>query len=129
MNDLGTLNRRNFFSWGIRGIGATAFASLLARDTTAQASALGQTAFPNFAPRAKRAIHISLVGGMSHIDSYDHKPALDKAHGKPLGSNEKPDIFFGKVGLLRKSDFQFKPRGQSGLWLSDMFHNLSLIHI
>ena len=63
MNDLGTLNRREFFNWGIRGIGATAFASLLARDTTAQASALGQAAFPNFAPRAKRAIHISLVGG------------------------------------------------------------------
>ncbi|MBT3913377.1 MAG: DUF1501 domain-containing protein, partial [Verrucomicrobia bacterium] len=125
MNDLGTLNRRNFFNWGIRGIGATAFASLLARDTTAQVSSLGQTAFPNFAPRAKRAIHISLVGGMSHIDSYDHKPGLDKAHGKPLGSNEKPDIFFGKVGLLRKSDFQFKPRGQSGLWLSDMFPNIA----
>ena len=63
-------------------------------------------------------------GGMSHIDSYDHKPGLDKAHGKPLGSSEKPDIFFGKVGLLRKSDFQFKPRGQSGLWLSDMFPNI-----
>ena len=62
---------------------------------------------------------------MSHIDSYDHKPGLDKAHGKPLGSSEKPDIFFGKVGLLRKSDFQFKPRGQSGLWLSDMFPHIA----
>ena len=61
MNDLGTLNRREFFNWGIRGIGATAFASLLARDTTAMAAALGQATFPNFAPRAKRAIHISLV--------------------------------------------------------------------
>ena len=125
MNDLGTLNRREFFNWGIRGIGATAFASLLARDTTARATALGQATFPNFAPRAKRAIHISLVGGMSHIDSYDYKPGLDKAHGKPLGSSEKPDIFFGQVGLLRRSDFAFKQRGQSGLWLSDMFPNIA----
>tara|TARA_Y100001934_G_scaffold251807_1_gene315301 strand:+ start:460 stop:1896 length:1437 start_codon:yes stop_codon:yes gene_type:complete len=125
MNDLGILNRREFFNWGIRGIGATAFASLLARDTSAHMTALGQATFPNFAPRAKRAIHISLVGGMSHIDSYDHKPGLDKAHGKPLGSSEKPDIFFGQVGLLRRSDFQFKPRGQSGLWLSDMFPNIA----
>ena len=125
MNDLGTLNRREFFNWGIRGIGATAFASLLARDTTARAAALGQATFPNFAPRAKRAIHISLVGGMSHIDSYDYKPGLDKAHGKPLGSSEKPDIFFGQVGLLRRSDFAFKQRGQSGLWLSDMFPNIA----
>ena len=125
MNDLGILNRREFFNWGIRGIGATAFASLLARDTTARAAALGQATFPNFAPRAKRAIHISLVGGMSHIDSYDYKPGLDKAHGKPLGSSEKPDIFFGQVGLLRRSDFAFKQRGQSGLWLSDMFPNIA----
>ncbi|HBT21506.1 MAG TPA: DUF1501 domain-containing protein, partial [Verrucomicrobiales bacterium] len=125
MNDLGTLNRREFFNWGIRGIGATAFASLLARDTTARAAALGQATFPNFAPRAKRAIQISLVGGMSHIDSYDYKPGLDKAHGKPLGSSEKPDIFFGQVGLLRRSDFAFKQRGQSGLWLSDMFPNIA----
>ena len=125
MNDLGTLNRREFFNWGIRGIGATAFASLLARDTTARAAALGHATFPNFAPRAKRAIHISLVGGMSHIDSYDYKPGLDKAHGKPLGSSEQPDIFFGQVGLLRRSDFAFKQRGQSGLWLSDMFPNIA----
>ncbi|MED6326506.1 MAG: DUF1501 domain-containing protein, partial [Verrucomicrobiota bacterium] len=125
MNDLGKLNRREFFNWGIRGIGTTAFASLLARDTTARAAALGQATFPNFSPRAKRAIHISLVGGMSHIDSYDYKPGLDKAHGKPLGSSEKPDIFFGQVGLLRRSDFAFKQRGQSGLWLSDMFPNIA----
>ena len=62
---------------------------------------------------------------MSHIDSYDYKPGLDKAHGKPLGSSEKPDIFFGQVGLLRRSDFAFKQRGQSGLWLSDMFPNIA----
>ena len=125
MINLGTLNRRDFFNWGIRGIGATAFASLLSRDTSAQAASLSQATFPNFAPRAKRAIHISIVGGMSHIDSYDYKPGLDKAHGKPLGSSEKPDIFFGQVGLLRRSDFQFKQRGQSGLWLSDMFPKIA----
>ena len=72
MNDLGTLNRREFFNWGIRGIGATAFASLLARDTAARAASLGHATVPTFAPRAKRAIHISPVGGMSHIDSYDY---------------------------------------------------------
>ena len=88
MNDVKTIDRREFFNWGVRGIGATAFARLLARDSSARAGSPSQNVFPNFAPRAKRAIHISLVGGMSHIDSYDHKPGLDKAHGKPLGSSE-----------------------------------------
>ena len=100
MRFLDNINRRDFFNWGIRGIGATAFTSLLASNTKAHAR-LKHNTFPNFTPRAKRAIHISLVGGMSHVDSYDYKPGLDKAHGKPLRSNEKPDIFFGQVGQLR----------------------------
>ena len=124
MTDFGNINRRDFFNWGIRGIGATAFTSLLTSNIKTHAG-LKQKSFPNFVPRAKRAIHISLVGGMSHIDSYDYKPDLDKAHGKPLGSKEKPDIFFGQVGQLRRSDFKFKQRGQSGLWLSDMFPNIA----
>ena len=124
MRFLDNINRRDFFNWGIRGIGATAFTSLLASNTKTHAE-IKNNSFPNFTPRAKRAIHISLVGGMSHVDSYDYKPGLDKAHGKPLGSNEKPDIFFGQVGQLRRSDFKFKQRGQSGLWLSNMFPNIA----
>ena len=33
---------------------------------------------PHFPPRARRAVQISLVGGMSHIDSFDHKPGLER---------------------------------------------------
>ena len=76
---------------------------------------------PHHAPKAKRAIQISLVGGMSHIDSFDHKPELTKRHGQSLGSNAKPDVFFNQVGLLRKPDWEFKKRGQSGLWVSELF--------
>ena len=121
MNQATLVDRRNFLNWGISGIGATAFIDLLRGDTrAADAGAAGHVA-----PRAKRAIHICLVGGMSHIDSFDYKPELEKQHGKPLGMSEKPDIFFGKVGLLRKSDWEFKQRGKSGLWLSDMFPHIA----
>jgi hypothetical protein len=76
---------------------------------------------PHHTPKAKRAIQISLVGGMSHIDSFDYKPELTKRHGKPLGGDAKPDVFFGQVGLLRKPDWEFKQRGKSGLWVSELF--------
>jgi hypothetical protein len=114
-----TTNRREFLNWGVHGIGATAILNLLQVD-----GVLGATQ-NHFAPKAKRAIHICLVGGMSHLDSYDYKPELDKMHGKPLGSSEKPDIFFGQVGPLRKSDWTFKQRGESGLWMSDMFPHIA----
>jgi hypothetical protein len=76
-------------------------------------------------PIAKRAIQICLVGGLSHLDSLDYKPELEKFHGKTLQTQEKPDIFFGQMGLLRKSDWEFRPRGQSGLQISELFPNIA----
>ena len=111
-------NRRRFLE--------LAAGSFLGVSTNSLFSAAGDKSV--VAPRekpAKQLIYLYMAGGMSHIDSYDYKPGLDQAHGKPLGSSEKPDIFFGQVGLLRRSDFAFKQRGQSGLWLSDMFPNIA----
>ena len=121
MHPMSTFDRRKLFHWGVSGLGATALIDVLRRDGHA-ASGPPTT---HFAPRAKRAIHICLVGGLSHLDSFDYKPELDKHHGKPLGTDEKPDIFFGKVGLLRRSDWEFKQRGASGLWLSEMFPHIA----
>ena len=121
MHPMSIFDRRKLFHWGVSGLGATALIDVLRRDGHA-ASGPPTT---HFAPRAKRAIHICLVGGLSHLDSFDYKPELEKHHGKPLGTDEKPDIFFGKVGLLRRSDWDFKQRGASGLWLSEMFPHIA----
>ncbi len=118
------LNRRDLFHWGCNGLGATALFSLLGRDHRLAAEPLPATANTH-EPKAKRAIHICLVGGMSHLDSFDYKPALEENHGKTLEYDKKPDIFFGMIGLLRKPDFQFKPRGQSGLMISDLFPHIA----
>ena len=80
---------------------------------------------PHHPPKAKRAIQIFLSGGLSQVDSFDYKPALEKYHGQPLPSSEKPDVFFGQVGLLHQSHWAFKQRGQSGLWISELFPHLA----
>jgi hypothetical protein len=116
------LERREFLNWGVRGIGATALTSLLVDD---RAHAAVASLLPHYAPKAKRAIHICLVGGLSHVDSFDPKPELTKNHGKAANLSEKPDIFFGKVGPLRGADWEFKPRGRSGLLISEMFPNIA----
>lgn len=124
------LSRRDLMHWGTRGLGATALLNLLCGDgtvhgATATASAIAGRPIAHFTPRARRAIHISLVGGLSHIDSFDYKPNLPKFHGKKLDSKEKPDIFFGKVGLIRQPDWAFRQRGNSGLWMSELFPHIA----
>lgn len=120
MNDYNQQTRREFFNWGMNGLGATALATLFSRESTLAASKDSK-----LQPKAKRAIHICLVGGMSHVDSFDYKPELKKFHGKSLQTDEQPDLFFGKMGLLRQQDWEFKPRGQSGLMISDMFPRIA----
>jgi hypothetical protein len=125
-----TLDRREFFSWAQTGLGAAALTSLLLRDGVVQAAGVkgeASNAPPHHKAKAKRAIHICLCGGMSHLDTFDYKPALEKHHGKKLPGSERPETFFGQVGLLRKSDWAFKRRGQSGLWISELFPHLARV--
>jgi len=74
---------------------------------------------PHFEGRAKRVIHIFLNGGLSHVDSFDPKPALDKYHGKELPMDhlrtERP------TGGGWKSPYEFKNYGESGIPVSDLF--------
>lgn len=120
------LDRRGFFSWVQNGLGGAALATLLARDRLVVAGEASDPA-PHHEPKARRVIHICLIGGLSQIDSLDYKPALAKFHGKSLDASEKPDVFFGRVGLLRKNDFEFERRGNSGLWVSDLFPHIASV--
>ena len=122
------IDRRQLFQWGVHGLGATALLQLLLNENSANgfgASVDGEGTRPLVIPKAKRTIQICLVGGLSHLDSFDYKPALEQFHGKTLDSKEPPDIFFGQVGLIRKNDWQFRRRGQSGMWVSDLFPQIA----
>jgi Protein of unknown function (DUF1501) len=120
------MDRREFLSWARGGLAGAAALSLLSRDRALEASVPGEAspACPHFPPRATRALHICLCGAMSHIDTFDYKPALIASHGKSISSSTRPDTFFGQVGRLRKPDWKFQKRGQSGLWVSELFPEL-----
>jgi hypothetical protein len=121
-------DRRSFLSFAGQGIGAVAMAELLRTDGVVQAAdnrSPEKFSWPQHPPKAKRVIHIVACGGVSQIDSFDYKPDLEALHGKTLNSEERPDVFFGQVGLLRKPDWKFKQRGDSGLWISDLFPHLA----
>jgi len=121
-----TLSRRDLLGQFATGLGGVALASLLVRDAAAQPGPdRPSDAPPHHPPRAKRAIQIFLQGGLSQVDSFDYKPELEKLHGKSVPGDEKPVAFMGRVGLLHKPHFTFKQRGQSGLWVSDLFPNIA----
>ncbi len=121
-------DRREWFSWVTHGLGGAAAAMLLGRERRLQAAPVAGQADdppPHHPPRAKRAIHICLTGGLSQIDSFDYKPALARLHGKSMTTADRADVFFGKIGLLRNNDWAFRQRGESGLWISDLFPHLA----
>lgn len=109
-------DRREFLSWSGSGLATAALWHLL--QQTGEANGHHQ-------PKVRRVVHLFMCGGMSHLDSFDYKPALAQFHGKPLPSSEKPETFFGKIGLIRQNDFEFRQRGESGLWVSDLFPHLA----
>ena len=72
------LTRRQFFRKGATGLGVAALASLLgprALGISTPGEKLTNEPW-RIAPKAKRAIYISLIGAPSQVDIFDHKPAL-----------------------------------------------------
>ncbi len=119
--------RRDLLNFSTASLTGTALASLLLKDGIARADAVPGEAkgVPHHSPIAKRVVHLCLCGGLSHLDSFDYKPELAKFHGKSLEGPEKPETFFNQIGLIRKNDWEFRQRGQSGLWISDLFPHLA----
>lgn len=114
-------SRRELLAFGFYGLTGAALSSLVAGP------ALCGSHPTHFSPKAKRVIHICLMGGMSHLDSFDYKPGLAKLHGKELQYEERPATFFNKIGLIRKNDWSFQQRGESGLWVSDLFPHMASV--
>ncbi|MBL9189797.1 MAG: DUF1501 domain-containing protein [Opitutaceae bacterium] len=94
--------------------------SLMAESAGAAADPLAPKA-THFAPKAKRVIFIFSNGGVSQMDTFDPKPALFAADGKMTGvggglSNQQR--------MLLKPGWEFRPGGQCGTMVSDLFPHL-----
>jgi hypothetical protein len=110
------------------GVGAIAVAQLLQRDDLLAAEPGRSRRGLHGEARARQLIHIFLGGGLSHVDSFDYKPELESFHGKEIPAEfGEIDVFFGKPGLLHKSHYDFHRRGESGLWVSDLFPHIAQV--
>ena len=120
--------RREFLHQLGGGFGAAALTSLLARDGFAFDDARNAEARPGLGvtglhhePKAKSVIFLFMYGGPSHMDTFDHKPALTGRDGqtvevKTFGRGGKKN-----EGRIVEPRWDFKPYGQCGKMVSDLF--------
>ena len=86
-------------------------------------SLLAEGAKPN--PRAKSVISLFMSGGVSHLDTFDPKPALSKYAGQPLTGKGDVVVRQGHPGPLMPSPFTFKKYGQCGMDVSELFPRIA----
>jgi len=131
-------SRRAFLADIGMGFTGLALGAMLARDGMVRASD-APASLPK--PRAKSVIWIFLVGGMSHVESFDPKPELNKFAGKTI--EESPYKSLLDSPYLKKNIKEFVPgqhkvqptiypmqvgftkHGQSGIEVSDWFPHLA----
>src|SRR5213593_1571218 len=131
------LDRRSFLIHAGTGLGGIALTTLLAeqgllaaekdrspiRPKISPENPLAARP-PHFAPKAKRVLVIFCSGACSHLDTWDYKPELIKRHGQPMPGQEKLITFQGEQGALTQSPYAFRPRGESGKYVSDLLPHL-----
>jgi hypothetical protein len=126
----GLLDRRDFLERSGTGLGAIALAALLSRDGLLRGGEPIRPQIrpdapyaprpPHFQPRASRALEIFCSGALSHVDTWDYKPALVRRHGTPLPGGDTLITFQGEQGSLTRSPYLFRPRGERGKLTSDL---------
>jgi hypothetical protein len=132
--------RRAFLADLGMGFTGLALAAMLHRDGIARAGAAGwrpPDGKPHFTPKAKSVIWFFMVGGTSHMESFDPKPALTKYAGKTIAETPHKGVLAASYlkdnlrvvvpndanGHIRQVLYPlqvgYRPRGQSGVAVSD----------
>jgi hypothetical protein len=142
---LGHRHRREFLSDLGMGFTGLALGALLHQDGVVRASEHGAwqppSGRPHFAPKAKSVIWFCMLGGTSHMESFDPKPELNRHAGKTFEETPYNDAIVGSP-FYRKNvrDFAgvprdlmpqiypmqvgYTPRGECGMEISDWWPHL-----
>lgn len=113
-------SRREFLRRASGGFGSLALAGILSELDAAPADPLSPRQ-GHFPAKADRVIFLYATGGVSHVDTFDHKPHLIRDHGKSITASRwlnKPGQF---ERFLIRPHWEFRPRGRSGIMVSDLF--------
>jgi hypothetical protein len=120
-----SISRRRFLFESYLGLGGLALADLMAADT---ANPLAPRA-RHLKAKAKSCIFLFLEGGVSQMDLFEYKPALEKYAGKPIptvaGTEGEVATFAAAPNRVIPPKWKFARHGQSGRWMSELLPNLA----
>jgi hypothetical protein len=126
------MSRRQMLDSVAQGFGGLALLALLqqeSRSATAKqppdpgpigTGAGGHLQILHHPAKAKRVVQLFMGGAASHLDTFDHKPALEKHHGEPSNFGERVEAFQDGLGPWLKSPWKFRPHGECGKPLSEV---------
>ena len=138
--------RRSFLSDLGMGFTGLALGAILQRDGFVQAETghrwSAPDGLPHFAPQAKNVIWLFMAGGVSHVETFDPKPARNKYGGKTIAETPHQDVLNspyiknrielvkgdanGKIyDKLFRMQIGYGKRGRSGIEVSDWWPHLS----
>jgi hypothetical protein len=139
------LDRRRFLAETVDGMSGIALASLLAQGgllgaENANETSAGGPIRPQIdpaSPYAPRASHfqapaqnvlvVFCSGALSHVDTFDYKPELERYHGKAPPGAKKFVSFQGENGNLHRPLWKFLPRGRCGKMVSELVPHLGAL--
>ena len=119
-------SRRSFLLNSGMGIGASAFASLIA----SKGVAAKEPSLPK--ARAKRVIFLFMAGAPSQVDLFDYKPEMHKLFKtklpKSISKGQRVTTMTrGREQLVAPTMFKFAQQGKSGVWMSELLPNISTV--
>ncbi len=135
-------NRRDFLANSGMGFAGLALAAMLQRDGYTSGGVWAPpTGEPHFAPKAKSVIWLFMNGGLSHMESFDPKPMLNRYGGMSIAETpfaatqdpEKlaierlvvPDANGNQRNKLYPLQAAFRKHGESGIEVSDWFPHIA----
>ncbi len=128
------IGRRTFLQRPGISLGTMALGSLFARSGLASepdllSSSRGVLNPLHFQPKAKRIIWLYMAGGMTHLETFDHKPKLSEMHGQPMPESVTKGQQIAQLQGQKLNCFApqhaFKQWGQSGQSISEIWPNLA----
>ncbi len=116
--------RRQLLNTTAHGFAGLAASTMLFQEDAASADSRatggGVVDVLHHPAKARRVIQLFMGGAASHIDLWDHKPALEKHHGEESDFGEHVEAFQNGLGPWMKSPFRFEPHGDCGKMLGDV---------
>ena len=120
------MTRRDFLTQSYIGLGGIAASHLLAAGIQPNPLA----ARPRHVPaKAKRCIFLFMEGGVSQMDLFEYRPALERFAGqqipKPSGTVGEIATFSAAPNRVIPAPFKFARYGQSGRWMTELLPSMS----